>query len=208
MFSICNERVLLDLCMQDEVDIGGGRSSTINYTVLIGSQDFSGTVCNVGNNRCSQRINVSHITATELLNISVVASNVVGSGNSIAFTSLGMFAFKNNNHCSYSLLNITVPTNFGAIADISIDVSQSRVTCSLLSSYQQVDNGMCSITYGPYPDNCSFLFNSALAIHNESVVLNLTSLSVEEYCYTLELDHGSTVLSIIGTFRSGKVLLC
>ncbi len=97
-----NEKILR--FVQDEVDIGGGLPSTINYTVLIGSQDFSGIICNVGNNRCSQRINVSHITSNELLNISVVASNVVGSGNSVSFPTLGMFVFKNNNHCTHCLI--------------------------------------------------------------------------------------------------------
>ncbi len=44
-----------------------------------------------------------------------------------------------------------------------------------------------------------------MATPNNSVILNLTGLVAEEYCYTVELDHGDTILSITGTFRLGNL---
>ncbi len=186
---------------QDDIDIGGGISSNVSYT---GSQSFNGATCNISSNYCSLQVNGSQLSVTGLFIVSVVATNAVGSGNSTVFPTQSKCFTETVLHRSVNDVYHTVPSNIGAIADVVIDVSQATVTCTLLPSYRESTNGMCSITYGPSPNNCSLITNSAMATPNNSVILNLTRLVAEEYCYTVELDHGDTVLSITGTFRLGK----
>ncbi len=72
---------------------------------------------------------------------------------------------------------------------------------------RQTPNANCSITYGPSPNNCSLMSNSTTATPNRSSSLYLGRLDAEEYCYTVELNHGSTVLSIKGIFRSRETVV-
>ena len=93
------------------------------------------------------------------------------------------------------------------IASVTIDVLQAIATCDLLPLYLKTPNATCSITYGPSPNNCSLMSNSTTATSNSSSSLYLGRLDAEEYCYTVELNHGSTVLSIKGTFRSRETIV-
>ena len=94
------------------------------------------------------------------------------------------------------------------IARVDVDVGAKTVSCILLSSYQRTSNVTCSITYGP-TTNCSQYTGSSsvtsgLPNSTLTIPLAMTPGSGEEFCYTVQLPHGSSLLSITGTFRSGQ----
>ena len=192
--------------LQDQPAIGANISVTVSYTVMIGSQSVQ---CNTSNQQCNLIVLGSQLTENRLLNISVVASNAVGSGDPVYFPTPGSLTeIMHLSNSSFSS-SYVVATNIVTqdIANVTIDVLQSTVTCHLLPLYQETPNANCSITYGPSPDNCSLIFKSTTATPNSSSSLHLGRLDVEEYCYTVELHHGSTVLSITGTFRSRETVV-
>ena len=90
---------------------------------------------------------------------------------------------------------------------MDVDVQANTVSCLLLSSYQETPNVTCSITYG-FTTNCSHYINSSSLTTgrpNTSLSVSVLTPSVgEEFCYTVELPHGDTLLSISGSFRSGQ----
>ncbi len=79
--------------LQDEPSIGANISNTVSYTVMIGSLSSTRVQCNTSNQQCTLRVPGSQLTEDGLLNVSVVASNAVGSGDPANFPTTG-FLFK------------------------------------------------------------------------------------------------------------------
>ncbi len=74
--------MLFACSFQDTIVVGGGISSTVSYTVMIGSQAFTGVTCDASN-YCSLNVSDTQLSVTGFVTVSVVASNGVGSGDAV-----------------------------------------------------------------------------------------------------------------------------
>ena len=60
-------------------------NNTVSYAIMLGGHSFTRDACN----NCSFIFNTSRLTISNLLNVSVVASNAVGSGKHALFPTPG-----------------------------------------------------------------------------------------------------------------------
>ena len=72
-------------CTQTPPNLGGGLDSTVNYTVMVaGANDFSMNYTDVqcdSSNQCTLMATLpGMLTANDNINVSVVASNILGTG--------------------------------------------------------------------------------------------------------------------------------
>ena len=90
------------------------------------------------------------------------------------------------------------------IVQLSVD-TDSAISCHLLKSYIKTKNAVCSITYGHQPENCDRYNDSSNTTIGQPGV-NLTihlsqKVNIEaEFCYTISLKYGFTMIKIIGSF--------
>ncbi len=80
--------------LQDEPSIGANISNTVSYTIMIGSLHITKVQCNTSNQQCTVTAPGSQLTEDGLLNVSVVASNAVGSGDPANFPTTGSLILK------------------------------------------------------------------------------------------------------------------
>ena len=109
--------------LQDEPAIGANISVTVSYTVIIGSQSFTRVQCNTSNQQCNLIVLGSQLTENRLLNISVVASNAVGSGDPVYFPTPGSLTEIVHLSNSYFSSSYVVATNIVTqdIASVTIE---------------------------------------------------------------------------------------
>ena len=104
----------------------------------------------------------------------------------------------------------TVFTNIlkAGIARVDIDAATSTVHCSLLSSYTESTEVICSITYGYPPGSCERYTDSSIVTTSGPVNLTIVfSQDVNigaEVCYTVSLKNGVTNINIVGSFSPGE----
>ena len=70
----------------------GSINSDMVYTVMFGSLQLTGVICNA-TNYCVLRVNGSQLSVNGLLTVSVVASNPLGSGPTAMFPTPGLCDF-------------------------------------------------------------------------------------------------------------------
>ncbi len=108
-------------------------------------------------------------------------------------------------------LTFVVPTNLvdQNIVSVTINVANRIVSCQLLDSFPDTTPFICSITYGPSPDNCEMFTNSSMLQTGHpggTVTVNLVEdvISGTVYCYTVSVSYGSDALIIDGNFSSSE----
>ena len=99
------------------------------------------------------------------------------------------------------------------IVRLSIDTTASTVHCDLLSSYVETIDAVCSITYGYPPENCerytdSSVFTTGGPGVNLTITLSHDVNNTAEFCYTVSLKYGVTILKIVGNFSLGIENYC
>ena len=175
------------------------------------THQFTDVSCN-SNNHCGLTLNGSTLSYTEWYYVTVVASNVIGSGTSVFFPNQSEY----NNFYTFLDLNLrdyisTVFTNIvkADIVRINIDTSSSTAYCNLLSSYIETMDVVCSITYGYPQGSCKRYTDSSNTTTgrpgvNLTIHLSQNVNSGEKIGYTVSLRYGLTTIKIVGSATPGN----
>ena len=96
------------------------------------------------------------------------------------------------------------------IVVITISTSTSTVYCNLLSSYVDTTDAVCSVTYGYPHGNCNEHTDTSRVTTGRPGVNLTIHLSQDvnfgaEFCYTVTLTFGVTIMKIVGNFTPGNM---
>ena len=156
-----------------------------------------------GDNLCSYVVNVpSSCRTNALLNISVVATNLLGDGQPSEFVTVGIIIYCHSlNPLIVCYCNADVNNRF---VIVEYDTAESTLSCIFVN---QQDNStkICKIKYGLCQQGLSK--SNEETTTTEMAVLTLQLGNGQTYCYQVEASNRTYTVLIEGSLSTGQAHL-